>query len=101
MAIEEMDALLDTLSKQATSTVGDPALSVEQSSTLLQKYRSRVSETAKSVSNDAVGFSELADEAHAMEIDVAQIAEAVWGIDEARVSGLLFAWGVLKTHDGS
>ena len=97
-ALDEIEGLVDTLKQRSQEADGQDREHIERQRQLLVRYHTRILTVAKSLPPPDGDLLALAGEAEAMEEDIAQIAEAQWGEDEARVSGLIMAAEVLRSN---
>ena len=97
-AAEEIEALVDTIKQR----LADPGVSDRDNLNAWHKFlfgsHTRILTLGRQLPPPNNELHALAKEAESMEEEISQIAEALWGYDEARVSGLLLASGVLNTN---
>ncbi len=75
---------------------GQELTELEAWDNLLVQHHNRLLTTGKQLPPPSHELEHLLGEAQAIEVDVSKIAEALYGYDEARVSGLLMVEGSLE-----
>ena len=98
-ALGEIDDLLNSMRDGAVTAGSTATIDYSGKIERLQECRSRILNDKKALPAMTNGFADLAKEAENMDDDIAQIGEAIWGYDEARVPGLLMSAAALRTID--
>ena len=98
MAAEEIEELVETIKARLSDPATRDRDELRTWHDVLVRNHTRILIVGKSLPPADDDLPRLAKEAESMEEEIAQIVESVWGYDEARVSGLLLASGVLGSN---
>lgn len=97
-ALDEIEALVQTIKERLSNSQAPDQDSLKNWHTILVHNHTRILTVAKNLPPADSELPNLVIEADRMEGEISKIAESLWGFDEARVSGLLLASGILGSN---
>ncbi len=98
MALDEIEALVKTIKERLSDSDEPDQPELKGWHTILVRHHTRILTVAKNLPPANSAFRDLAVEADTMDGEISKMAETLWGFDEARVSGLLLASGILNSN---
>jgi len=98
IAAEEIEELVKTIKQHLLDSEMRDQDELETWHRALVRNHTRILTVGKQLPPANSDFAALAREAQLMEDEISQIAVSLWGYDEARVSGLILASGVLNSN---